>query len=65
MVLPYLDTEIDYISQSGLYIGVYLPLAFILLNGIYSLYGIRDVPIFGINIGYFAPAGAPLDVWSS
>ncbi|MGC8544893.1 MAG: hypothetical protein ACP5NR_02935 [Athalassotoga sp.] len=53
LVIPYLDTGIDYISQSGLYIGLYLPLAFIPLNGIYSFYGIRHAPIFGINLGYF------------
>ncbi|MGC8545493.1 MAG: hypothetical protein ACP5NR_06070 [Athalassotoga sp.] len=53
LVIPYLDTGIDYISQSGLYIGIYLPLAFIPLNGIYSFYGIRHAPIFGINLGYF------------
>jgi hypothetical protein len=53
LVVPYLDTGIDYISQSGLYIGIYLPLAFIPLNAIYSSYKIRNVPIFGINLGYF------------
>ncbi|MGC9213371.1 MAG: hypothetical protein ACP5F2_07925 [Athalassotoga sp.] len=52
-VVPYLDAGIDYISQSGVYIGVYLPLAFIPLNRIYSFYRIRNVPIFGINFGYF------------
>lgn len=53
LIVPYLDAGIDYISQSGLYIGVYLPLAFIPLNGIYAFYKIRNIPIFGVNLGYF------------
>jgi len=52
-LVPYLDTGIDYISSSGLYMGVYLPLAFVPLNWFYSRYGVRHVPILGINLGYF------------
>lgn len=53
LIVPYLDIGVDYINESGLYMGVYLPLAFIPLNEIYSFYRIRHIPILGINLGYF------------
>ena len=53
LIVPYLDWGIDYISSSGFYIGIYSPLAFTFLNRIYSAFRIKQVPLLGVNFGFF------------
>ena len=52
-MVPYLDWGIDYISSSGVYVGLYIPLAFIPLNCIYSSLQMKPSPLLGFNFGFF------------
>jgi hypothetical protein len=53
LFVPYVDLGIDYVSSSGFYAGIYIPVAFLALNWIRSFFHKKSVPLAGVNFGFY------------